>query len=261
MTAKQARQHIVKLLNKTARLDGRGFTEYRKPISIEYNISKSAEGSARVQIGETIVLAGVKMEIGQPYPDTPNQGGLMVGAELLPLSNPDFESGPPGIQAIELGRVVDRAIREAKAIDVEKLCITEGELCWVVSIDICTLNDAGNLFDAAALAALAALKNAKLPERDGKIIDYKKLTDEKLPIQRLPISVTVCKIADKFLVDPTNEEEEVIDARLTVAFMENGEICAMQKGGDMALTLADIEQMISIAAEKSNELRVVLDAD
>ena len=261
MTAKQARQHIVKLLNKTARLDGRGFTEYRKPISIEYNISKSAEGSARVQIGETIVLAGVKMEIGQPYPDTPNQGGLMVGAELLPLSNPDFESGPPGIQAIELGRVVDRAIREAKAIDVEKLCITEGELCWVVSIDICTLNDAGNLFDAAALAALAALKNAKLPERDGKKIDYKKLTDEKLPIQRLPISVTVCKIADKFLVDPTNEEEEVIDARLTVAFMENGEICAMQKGGDAALTLADIEQMISIAAEKSKELRSVLDAD
>lgn len=261
MIAKQARQHIVKLLNKTARLDGRQFTEYRKPISIEYNISKSAEGSARVQIGETIVLAGVKMEIGEPYPDTPNQGGLMVGAELLPLSNPEFESGPPGIQAIELSRVVDRAIREAKAIDVQKLCITEGELCWVVSIDICTLNDAGNLFDAAALAALAALKNARLPARDGKNIDYKKLTNEKLPLQKLPISVTVLKIADKFIVDPATEEEEVMDARLTVAVLDNGEICALQKGGNAALTIEDVESMIDIATEKSRELREVLDAE
>ena len=46
------REYIISLLDKGTRLDGRGLLDYR-PISIEYNISKSAEGSARVMIGRT----------------------------------------------------------------------------------------------------------------------------------------------------------------------------------------------------------------
>jgi len=259
MIAKQAKQHITALLTKDARLDGRKLDEYRKPLTIEYSISKSAEGSARVQIGDTIVLAGVKLELGVPYPDTPDEGALMVGAELLPISSPDFESGPPGIDAIELSRVVDRGIREAKAIDMKKLCITPGEQNWVVCIDIIPLNTAGNLFDACALAALAAIKDAKLPARDGKVIDYKTQTDEKLPVLRYPVSVTVWKIGDKLIVDPTHEEESVIDARLTVAVLENGELCAMQKGGNSSLSADEIDAMVKLAVAKSKELRKVLE--
>ncbi len=43
-------------------------------------------------------------------------------------------------------------------------------------IDIYPLNDAGNLWDAGALAALAALKDAKYPEFDGEKVDYSKKT-------------------------------------------------------------------------------------
>ena len=49
------------LLDK--RLDLRSFTEYRQPIQIETDLSWTAEGSAKVTIGKTVVMAGVKLAI------------------------------------------------------------------------------------------------------------------------------------------------------------------------------------------------------
>ena len=247
------RTHIIRWLAKGKRYDGRALDEFR-PVTIEYSVTKNAEGSARVKVGETEVLAGVKLSVEKPYPDTPKEGNLMVGAELLPLSSPDFEAGPPGEEAIEIARVVDRGIREAKTVNTKKLCLVEGEKVWSVSIDICTINSAGNLLDASALGAMAALRNAKFPTYDGKAVDYKKLTNEKLPIVRMPISVTVVKIGDYFLVDPTIEEEKVIDSRLTVAVTEDNKICAMQKGGDTPITIEDVSAMVDLARAKAAEL-------
>ncbi|MBW2963168.1 exosome complex protein Rrp42 [Candidatus Woesearchaeota archaeon] len=252
---KELKAHIKEFLAQDKRLDSRKLDEYREPIKVDYGISKTAEGSARVQIGETVVLAGVKLSIEKPYPDTPDQGGIMVNVELLPLSSPEFEPGPPGILAVELSRVVDRGIREAKAIDVKKLCIEKGEKAWTVSIDICPINDAGNLFDAAGLAALAALKDAKFPKYENDEIDYKTRTNKKLPLSQEPIPVTIIKIGSKFLVDPTGQEEKVFDARLTVSTTPDGTISALQKGGDETLTITEIDDMVKIALEKGKFLR------
>lgn len=252
---RELKNHIIGLLGANTRLDGRNLTDYRRPIEVEYGVVKTAEGSARVKIGETDIMVGVKMEVGKPYPDTPDEGTIIVGAELLPLSNPEFELGPPGIQAIELARVVDRGIRESKAIDFKKLCITPGEKIWILVIDICPINDAGNLFDASSLAALAALKDAKFPGYDGEKVDYKNKTDKKLPLEKEPISVTVIKIGKKFIVDPDIEEEKVIDSRLTVASIADGTLCALQKGGDMPLTQEEVSRMLDIGMEKAKELR------
>lgn len=248
------RDHLLKGISQAIRFDGRKSEDYRK-VSVEYGISKNAEGSARVTIGDTVVIAGIKLMVGNPFPDTPEEGVLMVGAELLAMSNPDFEAGPPSMQAIELARVVDRGIRESKAIDVKKLCIKAGEKVWMVSIDIVTINDAGNLLDAAGLAAIAALKDTKFPKYEGLKVDYKELTKEKLPLAKMPVPVTVIKIGNNLLVDPTSEEEEFIDARLTVATTEKGEICAMQKGGTASLTLDEVTKMIELAKKKANEIR------
>jgi exosome complex component RRP42 len=252
----QLRNHVVKLLSGKTRLDGRGPLDYREPINIEYDISKSAEGSAQVTIGDTVVIAGVKMEVMEPYGDAPDQGSLMVGVELLPLSNPDFETGPPSIQAIELARVVDRGIRESKAVDVKKLCIREGELAWMVIVDICVINDAGNLYDASALATLAALSKAKLPALDEHDkVDYKNMTEDSVPLVKMPIAVTVFKIGEHYVVDPNYEEGQVYDARLTVTTIADGQLCALQKGGDSSLTIKDVDEMVKIATDKAQVLR------
>ncbi|MEA2036283.1 MAG: exosome complex protein Rrp42 [Nanoarchaeota archaeon] len=254
----ELKKHIVTLLKSDKRLDGRKPLEYRKPLNIEYGFTKTAEGSAKVTLGETEVMVGVKLEVGKPYPDSPDKGTIMVGTELLPLSSPNFESGPPGIQAIELSRVVDRGIRESKTLDFKKLCIEAGEKIWIVVIDICTLNDAGNLFDIASLAAYAALQNTVYPKFDGEKVDYKEKTDKKLELENSPLSVTICKIGDTFIVDPTSEEEKAIDSRLTVATKEDGTLCAMQKGGEGPLTQEEIMKMVDIGTEKAKELRGAL---
>ena len=248
-----SKEYLLGLLQSGRRLDGRKLDEYRN-IDIEYNVSKNAEGSARVKLGNTEVIVGVKLEVGEPYPDMPDEGTIIVNAELLPLSNPEFESGPPNSQSIELARVVDRGIRESKALDFKKLCIKAGEKIWMVLIDIYSINDEGNLQDAASLAAMAALLQAKMPKYDGEKVDYKEHSG-KLPIARKTVECTVMKIGEHFIVDPVKEEEAFVDARLTVAVMDDNNVCAMQKGGEKALSIEDAEKMIEIAIEKTKELR------
>ncbi|MFC1722702.1 exosome complex protein Rrp42 [Nanoarchaeota archaeon] len=250
----ELKNEIISLLGKGTRLDGRKPLEHRD-VQVEVGVVKNADGSARVKIGETEVLAGITMEIMKPYSDSPDVGSLMVNVELYPMSNPEFESGPPSITAIELARVTDRCIRESKMLDVKKLCVTAGEKIWMVVIDVCTINVDGNLFDAVPLAALAALKNCVFPGYDGENVDYKNRTDKKLPLSRNPVSVTVYKYDDKLLLDPTTDEERVYDTRLTVGVLEDGNLCSMQKGGDHAISMDTLFEMIDIAVKKAEELR------
>jgi len=254
------KETIVQLASVQKRLDNRTLTEYRTPIVIETGISWTAEGSARVRIGDNIVIAGVKLSIEKPYNDTPDEGVIMVNAELLPLSNPEFETGPPGIKAVELARVVDRGIREAKAIDMKKLCIIPGEKAWFISIDIMTINDAGNLFDTAGLAALTALKSAHFPVVDESTgaIDYHQKTKVSLPLVKEPLPVTVYKINGSLLVDPTLEEERAYDARLTVTTDDSKTVSALQKGGTAPLTIDEVGRIVDLASEKAKFLREVL---
>jgi exosome complex component RRP42 len=248
------KKHMITALDQNIRFDGRKLDEFRH-ISVETGISGTAEGSARVKIGNTDVIVGVKLEVGAPFPDRPDEGAIMVNVELLPLSSSEFEAGPPSIDAIALARVIDRGIRESKAVDLKKLCIRKGEKCWVVLIDICTVNSAGNLFDAAALASIVALKNTYFPKYENEELDYKHRTDRKLELEKVPISVTVIKIGKNYLVDPLKEEETNIDSRLSVALTEDNTLCALQKGGNMPLKSEDISEMIELASKKGKELR------
>ena len=246
--------HLIAAFDQGIRFDGRGLSEFRE-VTVEYDVSKNAEGSARVKIGNTEVVAGIKMMVDKPFSDKPDAGVIMVNSEFLPMASIDFENGPPGIESIELARVVDRGIRESKAIDLKKLCIKKGEKVWLISIDVCILNHDGNLLDAAALASLAALRTAKFPEYDGEEVNYKVHTDKKIPLKKAPIPVTVYKIGKFLFVDPTAEEAANIDARLTITSIEEGQICALQKGGAMPLTADDVSKMADLALKISKELR------
>jgi exosome complex component RRP42 len=252
-----SKEHIISSLKKGVRLDGRKPYEFR-PVSIVTGTISTAEGSAVVRCGDTEVIAGVKMAIGKPYPDRPNSGTLSVNAELLPISNPAFESGPPSTVSIELARVIDRGVRESKTIDESALCVTPGEAVWMVNVDLCPLNTDGNLIDVGALAAIAALKNTRFPKYEGGQVDYKTKTDKQLPVGIIPIPVTIVKVGDVILVDPTADEFEVADARLTVTTEEDGTICSLQKGGEAPLSLDEVGQMIDLATAQAKELRAIL---
>lgn len=251
----QIAQHI----EKGIRLDGRGLNDYRE-IKLEQGLIQKAEGSARVLLGKTEVLVGIKVETGEPFPDTPNEGVQTVNAELVPLASPTFEPGPPDENSIELARIVDRGIRESKAIDTSKLVIDPGKKVFVVFIDVYVLNHDGNLIDASALAAVAALKNTKMPNYEIKEGELKIKTGyTQLPLKSTPITVTIGKINDTLIVDPWLEEEQVMDARISMAVNEDGNICAIQKGGNGYFTPQQITEASKIAREKAAELRKKLD--
>jgi len=222
-------------------------------------IIERAEGSARVRLGKTEVMAGIKIEIGQPFPDVPNEGVLTVNVELVPLASPTFEPGPPDENAVELARIVDRGIRESKAIELEKLCVEPGKKVFIVFVDVYVLNHDGNLIDASAMAALAALLNTKMfnYEREGGEIKIKP-GYTPLPIRNHPIAVTFAKINDKLILDPWLEEEQVMDARLTMTLDKDGKICAIQKGGHGYFTTQQILEAAKIAREKTEELRKIV---
>jgi exosome complex component RRP42 len=252
---KVRQKQIAQLIESGKRLDGRGLTDYRE-FTVEEGLIEKAEGSARVHLGKTQILVGVKIETGEPFSDTPNEGVMTVNAELVPLAYPSFEPGPPDENSIELARIVDRGIRESKAIDTEKLCIQPGKKVFVVFVDIYVLNYDGNMIDAAALAAVSALINTKLQNYEVEDGEVKIKTGySPLPLKSHPITVTIAKIGDKLVVDPWIEEEQVMDARISMAINEEGNICAIQKGGAGFFSPQKILEASKLAQEKAAELR------
>jgi len=243
------RDYIYNLMLKGKRTDGRAFDEVRD-IEVKTNVIDKAEGSAWVKYGDTEVLVGVKMQVGTPFPDSAGEGVIITSLELNPIASPDFEAGPPRENAIEMARVTDRGVRESGAIDLSKLCITEGEEVWMVFIDIHVLNNGGNIQDASSMGAIAALLTTTIPaESAGKGEDI------AMPIKDIPLGVTVINIGGSLMVDPELDEETVCDTKITVVSNKDGSISGMQKSGDGALTEEQLLKAVEMACEKAAELR------
>jgi len=253
--AKLEQKTVRDLILKGKRIDDRGLLDYR-PLTIMLGTVEKANGSAQVYLGKTRILAGVKIQTGTPFEDTPNEGILTVNAEFVPLAYPTFEAGPPGEDSIELARVVDRGIRESKAIDLGKMCIEPGKKVFVIFVDVYVLDHDGNLIDAAGMAALGALISAKMHafEVKGGEIKYKD-TKIPLPMQNYPVPITSVKLDGSVVIDPCLEEEQVMSCRLTVTTDKSGNICAMQKGGLGVFTPEETKQIVSSSVNKSRELR------
>jgi exosome complex component RRP42 len=252
VTAEILTTHILDLAKSGHRLDGRQPDEYR-PIRVVPGYVSTADGSALARIGETAVLSGIKLEMGKPFPDTPNAGVLTTNAELIPLSSPMFEPGPPHPRAIEVSRVVDRAIRAAETLDLTGLSITSGEKCWMCYVDIHVLDHGGNLIDAASLAAITALAHATLPAKKFGVADH----DSPLAVQHYPIECTFTRLGDVIVTDPTFDEEQAGQGRITVATDETGKVVAMQKGLVGAFSPDDVREVVDRAFKHGDKMRAI----
>lgn len=251
------RDYIADLLKKGKRIDGRGLFDIRK-VEMKTDFIPKAEGSADVKLGDTRVICGIKYDVGEPYPDSPDQGVATCMTEFVPFASPMFETGPPSIEAIEVARVVDRGIRHGNCIDNKKLCIKSGKQVYIIFIDLYIMNYYGNLIDASAIAAIAALVSAKIPgakyddEKETAVWDGK---FQKLPLSELPVSITFGKINDTVFVDPSLPEDLCLDGRISYAIDESGNIASIQKSGIATWDQEEVIRYSKIAVEKANELR------
>ena len=249
-------EQILEEISKGKRIDGRKLLETRS-VSIETGVIEKANGSAKVTLGNTEVIAGIKIQTGSPFDDTPNKGLLIVTSEILPIAASWAEPGPPNEEVIELARVVDRGVRESKIIELTDLCIVEGKKVLAIFVDISVLNVDGNLFDAASYAAVTALLTAKMPTykitKEGEIED----TGKQIPLvtKVIPVSTTMALINDTIVVDPTLDEETVMEARFTLTTTTKDSICAGQKGFPGGFSLKQIELAVDTALKNGESIR------
>ncbi|KAL4355377.1 hypothetical protein GQ457_06G014300 [Hibiscus cannabinus] len=241
------------------RIDGRKPFDFRNIIII----FGREDGSAEVQLGQTRVMCVVTAKFVQPFRDRPNEGTLSIYTEFSPMADPSFEAGRAGESAVELGRIIDRGLRESRAVDTESLCIVAGKLAWAIRIDIHILDNGGNLVDAANIAALAALMTFRRPEcslggEDGQevIIHPPEIRDPvPLIVHHLPIAITFGFFDERVMViDPTHNEEAVMAGRMIATINANGDICAIQKAGGEGVDQRVIMQCLQLATTKAVDI-------
>jgi exosome complex component RRP42 len=244
------REQMLEQYSQGKRSDGRGLDDYRD-LKIQVGTMIKANGSATVDLGLTRVVAGVKVSVGTPFPDTPDEGILMVGAEVLPISSAYAEPGPPDEDSIELARVVDRGVRESQMVDMHRMVIEEGKKVYSIFVDVAIVNVDGNLLDATSYAVVAALANAKFKKmtlKEDEVVELEEMS--ALPIQRIPVSITTSRAGDFLLLDATTEEEAIQEARLTFA-VADGQVCAAQKGGQGGFSPEQVFKALDMAMGKS----------
>ncbi|HKG70264.1 MAG TPA: exosome complex protein Rrp42 [Nitrososphaeraceae archaeon] len=249
------KQQMWDAISRGKRLDGRNLDDIR-PLEIELDIIKKANGSAKVKLGNSEVIAGVKIETGEPFEGLENKGALIVSAEVLPTASPYIEPGPPDEETVELARVVDRGIRESEMIDLDKLVLVPGKIVYTIFVDCSIINADGNLFDATSYAVVSALASSKIPVfemQDGKVVHTGNSQDP--PVTTIPVSITAIRIGEAVILDPTSEEEACMNARITIATNSNGDFTAIQKGSTGAFTVGQIKKAAETARIKGEEVR------
>jgi len=251
------RDYILNNLKKDKRIDGRDLWQYRD-IDISVDMVQSAEGSADVSLGETRIISGLKYEVGEPFPDTPNEGVCTVMAELLPLASPLFERGPPNEQSIELARVVDRGIRHADCVQTKKLCIRENEAVYILFLDMYVMNYGGNMIDCGGIGCLATLIASHVPEGEfndeNQLVWTGKYLNGKDIVNELPFVITYGKIGDITFLDPSLTEELLCDGSISISVTEKN-VTSIQKSGSATFSIDEIKMLGKKSMEIGKKLR------
>jgi len=253
------KNQILELLKEGKRIDGRALDEVRE-LTIDVGVIPKAEGSARVRLGDTEVVAGVKVQPERPFPDTGDKGMLICTAEILPIAHPTAETGPPQPNVVELARVTDRGIRESGMLDMKQLVLEKDKSVIGVFCDNAVTDHDGNLFDACSYASTAAINSCKIPKYEMQDEKPVKIEGEftQPPLTTLPVSVTMAKIGDYIIVDPNFDESSIMDARITITTNSDGNVVALQKGGHDGFTQDDLIKCAEISVRVGSKIREIL---
>jgi len=231
-------------------------------------VIETTNGSARVRIGATEILVGVKAELEKPDLSTPDEGKLEFNVDCSPNATPMFEGrrGGEHIEA-ELGGLFDSFYKKESICDRKKLCVVKGQWCWALYVDILVLELGGNLIDVCGIGIYAALKNTTLPrleiERGDNDEVEIQLTDDPLDgaeIESLSpvLTITIAKLGNRYIIDPSDEEEAVSKVKLSVA-MHRGEVAGMTKLGVGSLDPDSVTEIVLIAKKAGKVLQRAID--
>ncbi|XP_071951722.1 exosome complex component RRP45-like isoform X2 [Antedon mediterranea] len=221
-------------------------------------------GGCVASIGDTRVLAQVSAELGEPRPGRPTEGVLYVNLELSPMASQGYQIYGMSEQAVELGRLLEHCIKDCRCLDMESLCVISGQKVWQIRLDVNVLNYEGAIMDCVSVAAMTALSHFKRPDITVTGEDVKIHYDDKDPValsvHHMPLCVTfaIFDHGNFIVVDPSAEEENIMEGLMVVAMNCNNEICTIHMSGSMMLTKDQLLYCTKIAAVKVDELTNVI---
>ncbi|KAI8991098.1 ribosomal protein S5 domain 2-type protein [Mycotypha africana] len=254
------KSYIQQGVEQDCRADGRARLDYRHFV-VESGILSQASGSARCRLGDSDILVGVKVEIGEVDPLRPKQGRIVCNVECSPSASQQFEGRGADELNNTLTRTLDRLFSGPQSgLDLDSLCIIPNQQCWVLYVDAMVMDAAGNLLDCIVLATRAALYNTRIPKTeiedlgDGEFaFDVMDDIEDAEPIKgwdNMPISVSLYKMGlNRYILDPTTLEELCSDAVLTVGVNKLGQVCSMKKSLNGSIETSLLNEMITTATE------------
>lgn len=147
------------------RHDGRALAERRRAL-LQRRALAAPLGSASVRLGASVAVAGVRAQISERTPEQPAAGRIVISVELPALCGSQFrERSRAGMQGLSshITSALNEIFNSPHVFDPTSLDIRQGEVAWVLIVDVVCLNYDGNAFDLCLLAALAALEDTSLP--------------------------------------------------------------------------------------------------
>ncbi|GAB0184299.1 exosome complex component RRP42 isoform X1 [Grus americana] len=258
--------YIVHGVQEDLRVDGRGCEDYRC-AEVETDVVSNTSGSARVKLGHTDILVGVKAEMGTPKLEKPDEGYLEFFVDCSANATPEFEGRGGEELGTEIANTLYRVFSSESSVDLKSLCINPREHCWVLYVDVLLLECGGNLFDAISIAVKAALFNTRIPkvrvledEEGSKEIE---LSDDpydciRLNVDDVPCIVTLSKIGYRHVVDATLQEEACSLASLLISVTSKGALTSMKKVGKGSLDPESIFEMMETGKRVGKSLHIAL---
>jgi len=243
------------------RNDGRSRRDFR-PIELESNVIASASGSARFCLASSDIIVGIKPEIDVPAPNTPNEGKIEFFVDCSANSLLDFEGRGGEELALEISNCLRITYSSPHAFDLKSLCILPKHQCWKLYVDILILQCAGNLYDAISMAVKSALFNTRIPRVSSALLDGGNvdvvLSDDphdcdRLNVKSSPLLITVCKIGDHCVVDPSIEEEICSTASVVIG-VSGDKVTSMKTVSGGSLHPDTITTCIDLALNTSRSL-------
>ena len=152
-----------KFLPEGVRPDGRPLNMIRETVVSSGSLG-NCEGSSLVKTGNTSVVCGIKAEVMIPTEDAPKNGKVVISFDFPSICAADVTGNWEEIN--EKKSVIQQRLAgifyNCNVMDLSQLCIEEGKAVWVLYADLYCLENDGNVFDAALIALLTALKNGEL---------------------------------------------------------------------------------------------------
>jgi exosome complex component RRP43 len=262
-------------LSKSVRPDARTLDSARE-TTISLGPVASADGSALVKIGETTMLAAIKLEVMTPSTESPDEGSIAVEFYMPPICSPMVRPGRPAELAPVISQQLSDVILSSRMVNLKELCLISGKASWIAYLDVYCLNADGSLFDAALLSAVAAFTHLQIPlvsvNEEGRVFTVSGEQQEKtklelvnkekrkLSIGNTPFPVTCVIHKEHILVDPTAEEEAVMETSITIVLDTLGNLVSIYKPGGVGLaSTATIKECISCTKRRMQDLKIILE--